>query len=246
MSCTYRPSDSLIKCEQPCGTCKTVPLQDLHARDRQILANAENKFRKKVTPASPPAPPTAQEVKVVAGLASSAAGSPAVAPAPGESETADPGPSSRVGPCAAPAPSLRPAGLSAAAIGDFKGNPRPRRATRGVRANLKDRRAPAPDTNVWKALLEKRRGYHFARNVLTRVLQLLRKAGSRPVEGTMAEPLDNVACWHCSRPRGRILSERQGEGKGEGRAAVSRWWRREVSCSCKAGSTMRAQTMTLR
>ena len=104
---TYVPSDSLVKCEEPCGTCKTAPLQDFHARDRQILAAAESKLRKKVTAASHPAPSSAQKVRVVAGLASRAAGLPAVAPAPGptqESETADPGPSSCVGPCAAPAP----------------------------------------------------------------------------------------------------------------------------------------------
>ena len=104
---TYVPSDSLVKCEEPCGTCNTAPLQDFHERDKQILAAAENKLKNKAAAASHLAPSTAQKkVRVVAGLASRAAGAPAVVPAPEpaqESETADPGPGSCVGPCATPA-----------------------------------------------------------------------------------------------------------------------------------------------
>jgi hypothetical protein len=58
---------------------------------------------------------------------------------------------------------------------------------------MKDRRAPAPDKNVWKVLLEKRQGYIFEQNVLSRILQLFGKAGERPAEGTIAEPLDRQA-----------------------------------------------------
>ena len=140
---TYVPSNSLVQCEEPCGTCKTAPPQDFHERDNQIIVAAENKLKKKTAAASHLAPSTAQKkVRVVAGLASRAAGAPAVVSAPKpapESETADSGPGSCVGPCATPAPTPRPDLLSAAAIGNFKGNPRPRRATRGVRAELKDR-----------------------------------------------------------------------------------------------------------
>ena len=156
-----------------------------------------------------PAPSTAQEkVKVVTSLASRTACPPAVVsvaepeqgrfePAP-ESDTVGSGPCTCVGSClgtctSVPAPTSRPDVLAAAAIGTFKGNPQPRRATRGVRAGLKDRRTPGPDTNVWKTLLEKRRGYDFAKRILIRILQLFRRAGSRPVEGTLTEALDKRA-----------------------------------------------------
>ena len=68
---TYVPSGNLVKCEEPCGTCNTAPLQYFHERDKQILATAENQLKKKIPAATQLVPPTAQKVKVVAGPASS-------------------------------------------------------------------------------------------------------------------------------------------------------------------------------
>ena len=89
---------------------------------------------------------------------------------------------------------LQPAVLSAAAIGCFKGNgTRARMATKGARSALKDHRAPGPDTNKWKTLLKAKRGYWFAVRVIVRIFTLFCRAGSKPLEGTLTEPLDRRA-----------------------------------------------------
>ena len=41
---------------------------------------------------------------------------------------------------------------------------------KGARSGLKNHRTQHPDTNIWKQLLEKRRGYFFAAHVLGRIL----------------------------------------------------------------------------
>ena len=74
--------------------------------------------------------------------------------------------------------------LSAAAITGFKGGgSRARRATKGARSGLKDHREQQPDTNIWKQLLEKRRGYLFAARVLARILDWRRRHQKQEVGG---------------------------------------------------------------
>ena len=87
-----------------------------------------------------------------------------------------------------------PASLAAAVLSNFKGaGSRARRATRAVRSRLEDRRLPAQDSNPFRALLEARRGYHFAARVITRLLELFRKRGSVPLDGRDTESLPNKA-----------------------------------------------------
>ena len=72
----------------------------------------------------------------------------------------------------------------AAAIKSFKGGgSRARRAIKGARSGLKDHRKQQPDTNVWKQLLEKRRGYLFAARVLARILDWRRRHLKQEADG---------------------------------------------------------------
>ena len=74
--------------------------------------------------------------------------------------------------------------LSAAAITGFKGGgSRARRATKGARSGLQDHRKQQPDTNVWKHLLEQRRGYLFAARVLARILAWSRRHKKQKADG---------------------------------------------------------------
>ena len=68
--------------------------------------------------------------------------------------------------------------LAATAIGTVKA-PRQRNIGKSVRSGFEDRHPPMKDSNPWRTLLQKRRGYNFAVKVLSRCLSLFRKKDSK-------------------------------------------------------------------
>ena len=172
-------------CQEACGTCDTASPEQFHPKDVDILKTAREKMTKKTvskdkkkvnlkeesTTSSPGSPPrsspgtssaratttsgSATTTRSPSAVTSTATAVP-VSPLMKVPDTAEPLEESEAGGGGTPQPAV----LSAAAIGGFKGGgSRARRATKGARSALKDHRKRTPDTNVWKELLEKRRGY---------------------------------------------------------------------------------------
>ena len=222
-----------ILCNEACGKCNTASPQDFYPKDTKILKDARDKLKKKavLTPCPPvthPPPPeststgstvaVSAEVKVATSLASGAVSVPAVAPM---SDTVR----GRVGPLtesetAGSVP--QPAVLSAATIGTFKNNNRARRATKGARAELVDRRDPGPDINIWKTLLEARRGYHFAQQVLILILKLFAGPGQNPWKELLQNLWTGERCLRCSVQNGRTPTGRPPKGGQEDPAVHSK------------------------
>ena len=70
---------------------------------------------------------------------------------------------------------------------------KPRRVTKKPRTDIQDSRPPPEDSNVWATLIKKRRGFTFAQNVLTKLLDLFRNHGSKPKGGYNHEVLSAKA-----------------------------------------------------
>ena len=72
--------------------------------------------------------------------------------------------------------------------------PRQRNVGKSARSGLVNRQPPMPDSNPWRTLLKKRRGYHFAVKVLHRCISLFWKKGSKDVfAGDQTLPVQNQA-----------------------------------------------------
>ena len=75
-----------------------------------------------------------------------------------------------------------PSSFSAAALSTFKIGKR-RRMALFARSGIKDQRPPPEYSNIWRQLIDSRQGYKFAARTLSRILRMVRAAGSRSTAG---------------------------------------------------------------
>ena len=64
-----------------------------------------------------------------------------------------------------------------------------------ARSGIKDKRPPPEDSNIWRKLNDSRQGYKFAARTLSRILRMVRAAGSRSTAGPQKADLYQKAIW---------------------------------------------------
>ena len=84
--------------------------------------------------------------------------------------------------------------LSSAALSTFKMS-KERRYALSARSGLADKRSPPQDNNIWKTLIDSRRGCTYSAKILARILGLPRRNGSVSHSGPTSLSLYQKALW---------------------------------------------------